>query len=39
MCHQQMTEARAYRWLQRTAMSRRVPVTRVATGVIDRWVD
>jgi response regulator NasT len=39
MCHQQMTEAQAHRWLQRTSMNRRVTVNRVATGVLDRWVD
>ena len=37
MCHQEMTEAAAHRWLQRTAMHRRVKLTRVATAVIERW--
>ena len=37
MCHQEMAEAAAHRWLQRTAMNRRVKLTRVATEVIERW--
>jgi len=38
MFHQQMTEAQAHRWLQQTAMRRRVKMARVANGVIERWV-
>jgi response regulator NasT len=39
MFYQQMTEAQAHRWLQQTAMHRRVRMTKVATDVIRRWVD
>ena len=37
MCHEAMTEAAAQRWLQRTAIHRRVKLTRVSTAVIERW--
>jgi response regulator NasT len=37
ICQQEMTEAAAHRWLQHTAMHRRVTLTRVATAVIERW--
>jgi len=35
MSHQRMTEPEAYRWIQKTAMDRRVPMALIATTIVE----
>lgn len=37
MVHRGLSEPQAFRWLQRTAMDRRIPMTTVAAAVVDRF--
>lgn len=37
MVHRGLSEPQAFRWLQRTAMDRRTPMTTVAAAVVDRF--